>query len=171
MILYSDAKEIPITDLKLVQLDTIEDDGKLKQIEFQAAPIDEKPQMKRLRFPNGIADGKYSLALFDGHLNDGNHKFWTFQVKDSKKSNNDDIAKEISISINDKIKSDEKTDKKDSKEAAKKDTPPPPKKDTKVRRLRVRGLLTATAVTLSFASTPSLAAKKSANFQKDSEFT
>ncbi len=166
LILYSDAKEIPITDLKLVQLDTIEDDGKFKQIEFQAAPIDEKPQMKRLRFPNGIANGKYALALFNGYLNEGNHKFWAFQVKDSKKSNNDDIAKEISISINDKIKSEEKTEKKIRTKRQKKDTPHLRKKTQKCRRLPAHESLTVTEAMYFLRSTPSLNGKKVGKLSK-----
>lgn len=135
LILFSDAKEVPVTDLKLVQLDTIEESGNFKQIDFQAAPIEGKTEMKRLRVSGGLATGKYAFALFNGFLNEGNHKFWAFQVKDSKKADNSDIAKSTSISVKDSKdseKSDDKDKSKETKTVEKKDAPPPPKKDTKV---------------------------------------
>jgi cytoskeletal protein RodZ len=165
VILYSDAKEVPVTDLKLIQLDTIEDDGNLKQIDFQAAPIDGKPEMKRLRFPNGIAKGKYAFALFNGFLNEGTHKFWAFQVKDSKKSDNNDIAKSANISVKDlkdSKKSDDKEKTKDSDETAKKETvpPPPPKKDTKVPPPSGARVAYSNGSDVLLRSTPSLNGKK-----------
>jgi hypothetical protein len=93
LILYSDGKDIPINDLRLIQLDTIKDDGNLKQLDFQAAPVDGKPEMKRLRIPNGMANGKYAFALLDGFLNDGKHKFWAFQIKNASKNDNGDLLK------------------------------------------------------------------------------
>ncbi len=170
VILYSDAKEVPITDLKLVQLDTIEDDGNLKQIDFQAAPIEGKPEMKRLRVPNGIAKGKYAFALFNGFLNEGNHKFWAFQVKDSKKSDNNDIAKSTTISVKDlkdsKKSDDKKSDDKekitDSDETAKKESlpPPPPKKDTKVPPPSGARVAYSNGSDVLLRGTPSLMGKK-----------
>jgi len=132
LILFSDAKEVPVTDLKLIQLDTIEESGNLKQIDFQASPIEGKTEMKRLRVSGGLATGKYAFALFNGYLNEGNHKFWAFQVKDSKKADNNDIAKSTSISVKDSEKSDDKDKSKETETAERKDVPPPPKKDTKV---------------------------------------
>lgn len=99
LILYSDGKDIPLTDLKLVQLDTIKDDGSLKQINFQASPVEGKSEMKRLRIPDGLANGKYAFALFDGFLDEGKHKFWAFQVQNAEKSDNGDLAKAIIIPI------------------------------------------------------------------------
>lgn len=99
LFLYADGKEVPLGDLKLVQLDTIKDDGSLKQINFQAAPVDGKPEIKRLRVPDGLANGKYAFALFNGFLDEGKHKFWAFQVKNAAKSDNGDLAKAFSLSM------------------------------------------------------------------------
>ena len=99
LFLYADTKEIPLGDLKLVQLDTIKDDGSLKQINYQAAPVENKPDIKRLRVPDGLANGKYAFALFDGFLDEGKHKFWAFQVKNAPKSDNGDLAKAFSLSL------------------------------------------------------------------------
>ena len=99
LILYSDGKDIPLSDLKLIKLDTITDDGSLKQINFQAAPVEGKPEMKRLRVPNGLAGGKYAFALFEGYLNEGKHKFWAFQVQNAEKSDNGDLAKAIMVPL------------------------------------------------------------------------
>ena len=98
LILYSDGKDIPLNDLKLVQLDTIKDDGTLKQINYQVLLVEGKPEMKRLRVPDGLANGKYAFALFDGFLDEGKHKFWAFQVKNVEKSDNGDLAKVMTIS-------------------------------------------------------------------------
>ena len=99
LILYSDGKDIPLMDLKLVQLDTIKDDGTLKQINYQPSPVEGKPEMKRLRVPEGLANGKYAFALFDGFLDEGKHKLWAFQVKNSEKSDNGDLAKALTLSL------------------------------------------------------------------------
>jgi hypothetical protein len=99
LVLYSDGKDIPINDLRLIQLDTIKSDGTLKQLDFQAAPVDGKPEMKRIRVPDGIANGRYAFALFEGYLNEGKHKFWAFQVKNSSKSDNGDALKATSVSL------------------------------------------------------------------------
>lgn len=97
VILYLDGKDIPINDLRLIQIDTIKDDGSFKQLDFQAAPVEGKPEMKRIRIPEGIANGKYAFALMDGFLNDGKHKFWAFQVKSASKSDNGEMLKAASL--------------------------------------------------------------------------
>lgn len=99
LILYSDGKDIPLNDLRLVQLDTINADGSLKQVEFQAAPVEGKPEMKRLRVPDGVANGKYAFALLDGFLNEGNHKFWPFRVLNASKSDNGDALRSSSVQV------------------------------------------------------------------------
>lgn len=105
LLLYSDGKDVPINDLKLVQIDSIKDDGSLKQLNFQVAPIEGKPDIKRLRVPDGLANGKYAFALLDGFLDEGKHKFWAFQVKNAQKNDNGDLAKSISVSMKPKIAS------------------------------------------------------------------
>ena len=102
LILYSDSKDIPLNDLKLVQLDTIKDDGSLKLLSFQAALIEDKTEMKQIRIPDGLANGKYAFALFDGYFDEGKHKFWAFQVKNGTKSNNDDALKSATILLKSK---------------------------------------------------------------------
>ncbi len=99
LILYADGKDIPVNDLRLIQLDTIKDDGTMKQLDFQAALVDGKPAMKRLRVPEALANGKYAFALLDGFFNDGKHKFWAFQVKNSSKSENGDALKASSFPL------------------------------------------------------------------------
>lgn len=89
LILYSDGKEVPISDLRLIQLDTIKGDGTFSQIDFQASPVESKPEMKRIKVPAGLANGKYAFALIDGFLNEGKHKFWAFQVRNTAKPSND----------------------------------------------------------------------------------
>ena len=98
LILYADGKDIPLNDLKLVQLDTIKDDGTLKQVNYQVLFVEGKPEMKRLRIPDGLANGKYAFALFDGFLDEGKHKFWAFEVKNAEKSDNGEMAKVTTIS-------------------------------------------------------------------------
>ena len=99
VILYSDGKDVPISDLRLIQLDTIKEDGSFKQIEFQAAPIEGKPEMKRLRIPDGVANGKYAFVLIDGYLNDGKHKLWPFQVRTSGKNDNGNALRAVTVSL------------------------------------------------------------------------
>lgn len=97
LVLYADNTDVPINDLRLIQLDTIKDDGTMKQLDIQAAPVDGKPAMKRLRVPEKLANGKYAFALLDGFLNEGKHKFWPFQVRNSSKSDNGDMLKASSF--------------------------------------------------------------------------
>ena len=99
LILYADGKDIPINDLKLIQLDSIKDDGSMKQLDFQVAPVAGKPEMKRIRMPSALANGKYAFSLTDSYFDDGKHKFWAFQVKNSSKSDNGDALKPSSIPL------------------------------------------------------------------------
>lgn len=102
LILYSDGKDIPLNDLKLIQLDSIKPDGTMKQIDFKATPIEGKPEMKRLWFPENLAKGKYAFALLDGFFDDGKHKFWVFQVKNSDKTDNGSLVKDTNVSMKNK---------------------------------------------------------------------
>lgn len=107
LLIYSDSKEISLNDLRLIQLDTIKPDGTLKQLDFQAAPVDGKPDIKRIRIPEGLANGKYAFAIIDGFLDEGKHKFWAFQVKNSEKPNNDSTLKSSTVSVKSKDKKNE----------------------------------------------------------------
>jgi hypothetical protein len=81
LILYADAADIPISDLKFIRLDSISDDGKVKHLDFQAAIVDEKPAMKRIKFAQPLSDGKYAFALVSGFANEGRHRLWPVEVK------------------------------------------------------------------------------------------
>ena len=99
MILYADSKDIDTNNLRLIQLDQIQDDGTWKQLPFQVKRIDGKPSMKRMRFAEPPATGKYAFALLDTYFNEGNHKFWAFQVKNSPKSDNGASLQASSIAV------------------------------------------------------------------------
>jgi len=99
LILYADSRDVPINDLRLIQLDTIKDDGSLKQLDFQVAPIDGKPEMRRIRVPQPIASGKYAFALLDKFFDEGNHKFWAFQVRNPTKSDKGDALNYTSVAV------------------------------------------------------------------------
>ncbi len=102
LILYSDGKDIPLSDLKLIQLDSVKPDGTMKQIDFKATPVEGKPDMKRLWFPENLANGKYAFALIDGLFDDGKHKFWAFQIKNSNKTDNANLVKETNVTLKNK---------------------------------------------------------------------
>jgi len=102
LILYSDGKDIPLGDLKLIQLDSVKTDGTMRQIDFKATPVEGKTEMKRLWFPENLANGKYAFALIDGFFDDGKHKFWAFQVKNSDKSDNGNLIKDLTVSMKNK---------------------------------------------------------------------
>ncbi len=90
---------INVNDVRLVQLDTIKDDGSMKTIDLQAATVEGKPEMKRLRVPDGLANGKYALAIFDSYINEGKQRFWPFQVRDSSKGDNGSALKAASVPL------------------------------------------------------------------------
>lgn len=90
---------INVNDVRLVQLDTIKDDGSMKTIDLQAAQVEGKPEMKRLRVPDGLANGKYAFAIFDSYINEGKQRFWPFQVRDSAKSDNGTALKAASVPL------------------------------------------------------------------------
>jgi hypothetical protein len=109
IILYSDGKDIPLADLKVVDLESINKDGTMKQIEYKAAPVEGKPEMKRIWFNENLAKGKYAFAVFDGYFDEGKHKFWAFEVKNSDRSDNDDLAKSASLNLKNKSVTPQKT--------------------------------------------------------------
>ncbi|HVE56647.1 MAG TPA: SH3 domain-containing protein [Pyrinomonadaceae bacterium] len=102
LILYSDGKDIPLGDLKLIQLDSVKPDGTMKQIDFKATPVDGKTEMKRLWFAENLANGKYAFALIDGFFDEGKHKFWAFQVKNSDRADNGNLTKDLTVSLKNK---------------------------------------------------------------------
>jgi hypothetical protein len=81
LILYAEPQDIPTSELKLVQLDGIDPSGSVRYWSFQVAPVEGgRRGMKQIKIPDGLASGKYALALMKDYLNEGNHKFWPFQV-------------------------------------------------------------------------------------------
>jgi len=81
-IIYAEPQDIPISDLKLVQLDKIDSSGSVHHWSYQVAPVEGRSGMKQIKVARGLASGKYAFALINGSLNEGNHKFWPFQVED-----------------------------------------------------------------------------------------
>lgn len=108
-VLYSDGTDIPLADLKFVDLDSINKDGSLKQIEFKAAPFAGKPEMKRIWFDENLAKGKYAFAVFDGYFDEGKHKFWAVEVKNSDKNDNGGLAKTMNLDLKNKNATTQKT--------------------------------------------------------------
>ena len=97
LIFYNE--DISVGDLKLIEIDSIKDDGSFRKVEFQAAKIEGKSDMKKIRTEKELAKGKYAFALFDGDFDDGKHKLWVFEIKKSGKSDNDELANSDSISL------------------------------------------------------------------------
>ncbi len=97
VVLYSDGKDVPVSDLKLVEVDSIKDDGTLKHVEFKAATVEGKLEMKRIWVTEDLAAGKYAFALFDGYFEDGKHHFWPFEVTGGSSEDNGDLAKSETI--------------------------------------------------------------------------
>ncbi len=108
LLLFTDEKEFKTSELRLIQLDTIKPDGNLKQIDFQTESVADKAEIKRVKLPENLANGKYAFAVLDGFLDEGKHKFWAFQVTNSDKANNDAILKPSTVApkSKDKKKSD-----------------------------------------------------------------
>lgn len=99
VILFAEGSDIPLSDLKFIDLESIDEKGNLRQIDFQAVPVEGKRAMKRIRFANGVANGKYAFAIFDGAINDGKHRLWPLQIENSTKSDNSDIAKTLTLEL------------------------------------------------------------------------
>lgn len=82
LILFSEGQDIPVSDLKLVQLDSIDSSGKMNYWNYQVAPVEGHSGMKQIKIAGGLGSGKYAFALLNGYMDEGNHKFWPFQVKE-----------------------------------------------------------------------------------------
>lgn len=97
LIFFWDGKAVP--DAKLIQLDTIADTGGYRYVPVQVVPVEGKPDINKLRITTALANGRYALALLDGPLNEGKHKFWAFQIRNSSKSDNGDTLKETTAAL------------------------------------------------------------------------
>ncbi|MBC7898728.1 MAG: SH3 domain-containing protein [Saprospiraceae bacterium] len=102
IILFAEGSDVPLGELKFVQIDTIQPDGKLGQIEFQTMPVEGRRAMKRLRFPQNLANGKYAFAVFNGFFDEGKHRFWPFQIDRSERANNADVLRETIVAVKSK---------------------------------------------------------------------
>lgn len=98
LIIYSDGSP-QLNDLRLIQLDSVNPDGSFKQIGFQAAPIEGKPEMRRMRIESGLANGKYAFATLEGFFNDGRHKLWPFRILNSSKADNNELLTSSSLQL------------------------------------------------------------------------
>jgi len=81
LLLYAEPEDIPLADLKLVRVDSVEPNGSMRVWDYQISPVDGRPGMKRLRVADGLPEGKFAFAVFDGPLEEGQHRFWPFQVE------------------------------------------------------------------------------------------
>jgi hypothetical protein len=81
-ILYAEPQDISVSDLKLVELSSINQNGQVRYWSFQVAPVEGRRGMKQIRVAGGLPSGKYAFALLNGYLNEGNHKLWPFEVKE-----------------------------------------------------------------------------------------
>lgn len=80
LILYSEGTDIPLNELKLVQLDTLDASGKVAYWNYQVSPVDDQAGMRQLRVASGLPSGRYAFAVINGFMDEGNHRFWPFQV-------------------------------------------------------------------------------------------
>jgi len=94
--------------LKLLRLDSIKDEGTMRQIDFQASLVDGKPAMKRIKIQNSLTSGKYAFALFSGPFDEGKHKFWAFEIDGSAPAEAAPPGREFSVELKEKKSSDEK---------------------------------------------------------------
>ncbi|OLE50733.1 MAG: hypothetical protein AUG51_26650 [Acidobacteria bacterium 13_1_20CM_3_53_8] len=95
VILYAEAQDIPVADLKLVQVDSIDSDGNAKYWSYQVSPVEGRSGMKQIKVAGGLPTGRYAFALFNGYVNEGNHKLWPFEVENgvSSPSESPQVAK------------------------------------------------------------------------------
>jgi hypothetical protein len=111
VIFYAENSETPVGEIKLVPLETIAEDGKMKQIDYQVSLIESNAAMKRLRLPESLAVGKYAFVHLSGYFDEGRHKFWPFEVRTAERASNDQIAKDTLFALKPKaIASSTKTD-------------------------------------------------------------
>lgn len=99
IIYYGDVNEPPVAELKLVAVDSMKDDGSMKQLDFQTSLIEGRPAMKRLKVPQSLAVGKYAFVRTDGYFDDGKHRFWAFEIRNAEKKDNGTLAKDIVIAL------------------------------------------------------------------------
>lgn len=97
LILNGGSKEVPVGDLRLIEVGSIKDDGNLKHLEYRTSAIEGKNDMKRISFDNELAPGKYAFAVFDGPFENGKHTLWPFEVRGGSKKDNGDLAKTLTI--------------------------------------------------------------------------
>ncbi len=130
VILFAEGSDIPLSDLKFVDLGSIDEEGNLRRIEFQAVPVEGKRAMKRIKFPNGVANGNYAFVVFEGSLDDGKHRLWPLRIENSTKADNNDIAKSFSVDLSKNVSKDANTNANSNVNNAQLSTPTPAPKPT-----------------------------------------
>jgi serine/threonine protein kinase len=81
LLVYYESQMIPSSELKLIKLDSIKDDGKIEYWDYQVSPLEGKPEIKQIKIKDGLPKGKFAFALLKDYLDDGTHKFWGFQIE------------------------------------------------------------------------------------------
>lgn len=89
LVVFAEGSDIPLADLKLVQLDSIDPSGRLSHWNYQVAPMSGNPGMKQIKIASGLMSGKYAFSLLTGYMDEGTHKLWPFQVNDNAPSPTD----------------------------------------------------------------------------------
>ena len=97
--IYSDGSNISLADLKFVVIDHIKNDGRLTAIDFQIVPTDGNANIKRLRFPDGIAAGRYAFIIVDGPFDAGRQRLWPVEITDGGRRDNNGISREIAVAV------------------------------------------------------------------------
>ncbi len=99
ILLYAESTDVPVSNLRAVMLDSLKSDGTVKEIDFQASLVEGRPAIKRLRFPSGLPAGRFAFAIFDGFVDDGKHRVWAFQVRNSSRVPGADLARTGKLSL------------------------------------------------------------------------
>jgi hypothetical protein len=82
-----------------LQLDTLQPDGAFSQLAIQAAPVEGKADMKRLRVEGGLAAGSYAFAVLEGYFNDGKHRLWPFKIVKGARDDNSALVTASSLEL------------------------------------------------------------------------
>jgi predicted Ser/Thr protein kinase len=80
LLLYYETQMVPSSELKLIKLDSVNEDGKVEYWDYQISPLEGKPEIKQIKIKDGLPKGKFAFALLKDYLDEGTHKFWCFQI-------------------------------------------------------------------------------------------
>lgn len=82
LLFYYENQMVQSSELKLIKIDSIKDDGKIEYWDYQISPLEGKPEIKQIKIKDGLPKGKFALALLKDYLDEGTHKFWAFEIKE-----------------------------------------------------------------------------------------